>query len=120
MLIVWRGWGILAIPVFMCAILVCTKLCDLIAGPGYWNAHTWPTLVSIAVAGVALIGLGQILGDGHDLFFIPVKMLGGLCIAAFVVSLVVALVASTEPSPTPGAAKPTLVARPAGKMASAR
>jgi hypothetical protein len=111
MLIIWRGWGILAIPVFLCAIMVCTKLCDAIAGPDYWNAHTWPTLLSVAVAGGALIGLGKILGEGHELFFIPVKMLGGLCIAGFMVGCVVAMVASTEPSPTTVKTKPAAMAR---------
>lgn len=96
MIIIWRGWGIAAIPVFIGTLAVCTKLCDAVAGQGFWNAHTWPALVSLAVAGLALIGLGKLLGDGHDLFFIPVRMWGGLCISAFMIGTVIALTVGTE------------------------
>lgn len=96
MLIIWRGWGIVAIPVFIASILVCTKLCDALFGQDYWDMHNWPAFASIAVAGGALIGLGKLLGDGHEFFFIPVKIWGGLCISACMFCMVVSMVMKTE------------------------
>lgn len=104
MLIIWRGWGIVAIPVFMVCLLLANLLFNAVAGPEYWDTHTWPFLLGLLLAGAALYGVGSLLGDGHDLFFIPIKMWAALCGAAVMICVVTSFVSDGKPRPDRGSA----------------
>ena len=113
MFIVWRGWGIVAIPVIAVSMTLVSGAFTVLTGNSdYWSTHTWPFMFALLVAGAAVYGVGALLGDGHDLFFIPLKMWGALCGAAVMIGVVTSLVAKTETRPdSPVAAKVKLSTR---------
>ena len=48
---IWRGWGILVLLIVFLISLAGNLLCDLLAGKGYWELHSWPFASALLVAG---------------------------------------------------------------------
>jgi hypothetical protein len=88
-MILWQGFGFLAVLVPILAYLIVVKLMELAMGVAYTNTHSWPgalgTLIgAIGVAWLAKafdkpkrllmdVGTGQpvVMKPKHTLFFIP-------------------------------------------------
>jgi hypothetical protein len=53
-MIIWRGYGAVAIGVVFASSLVANLIANLIRGPRYWETHGWPIAVSFCVDAVVL------------------------------------------------------------------
>ena|ERR1700730_13879354 len=51
LMFIWRGWGILVLLIVFLSSLAGNLLCDLLAGKGYWELHSWPFASALLVAG---------------------------------------------------------------------
>jgi hypothetical protein len=76
-IIVWRGWGILALFIaagcFLTVELAVRALCQEYQ---YFQNHGWPKALASWIAAAVLWPVGRLMNQdegGHDLFFIPVQ-----------------------------------------------
>jgi hypothetical protein len=91
-MIVWRGYGILVVVIIFVSSLGANFLALTFGGNGYWETHSWPFAVAMAVAGAGiwlvdwvlsrqpgrtLIDVATnervVLANARDFFFVPMK-----------------------------------------------
>ena len=101
MIIVWRGWGILALLIWIACLGVSQLLTDEILGKGFYTAHMWPKILASAIPvpfiwlkGRALNGAPsseerQLFGPRHTFFWIAMEYWG---IILFIFGIVAAIV----------------------------
>ena len=106
MIIIWRGAGIIVLAIVFGCNLIAQVVCNVLAGTTkYWESHAWPLALGFVASGSMTGYLGWLLEQRgrrsvvdpasgktvmvrrpHELFFIPMKVWGGilLAIATFV------------------------------------
>lgn len=101
-MIVWKGWGILVVPLAAICIGPLVGLAETLIGPG---TGAIGAAVGLVLAGVLTYLLGTYLNkpvpgyhpqtgqpvmyrNGHSLFFVPVQFWGFIMLAGSVVALV--------------------------------
>jgi hypothetical protein len=93
MLIMWRGWGILALIVPALFFVAGQALADSVGGSGFWSTHASAQTLTLMVAGAALLWMGRRLnaeyhesqGNAprrHSLWFVPVEWWGVVLLVA--------------------------------------
>ena len=107
MILVWRGLGILVVVAAFASLVVTESVTEFMLGDDtYYQAHGWPRLVALFVAGAASWRLGTYLnkrpgrvlldkGTGHEvllkpdhsLFFIRMEYWGPILVLLGIVSV---------------------------------
>ena len=90
-MIIWRGLGILVLPIYFASIMLGSGLCDYLSGdPSYFNGARWPACLTALVTAGIVFALGRRLNrpvyimpnpgglpirvdSSHDLFFIKME-----------------------------------------------
>lgn len=85
MIFIWHRWGIVAVPLFVAALLLTQGAVDSIWGQGFYTANYWPKATAAVVA-AAIIGVaGFVMNRKHEtwstkhrFFFLPVEYWAGM------------------------------------------
>lgn len=94
-MVVWRGWGILAILILLLVSVLVEFSVDAIFGSGFYKSAVWPLPLAFILAGVAVFFAGKQLNSKrgkilidpetnqqvelkttHTLFWIPMQYWG--------------------------------------------
>lgn len=100
MIIIWRGWGILAIGIWLACLVLAQLIVDAVFHQGYYKAEAWPKLLVGAVSGVIIWCIGRAMnghpdsehrqnfGVRHSIFWIPMEHWGPIFCAMGIVMTV--------------------------------
>ncbi|KHG33023.1 hypothetical protein [Sulfurospirillum sp. MES] len=94
-MIIWKGWGILAIVIAIVCSVAMQLLCDAVFGAGYYRSSRWAMPLALLLASGIIFFVGQklnnkpgkvvidketneeyILKSTHSLFWIPLRYWG--------------------------------------------
>ena len=94
-MIIWKGWGILAIVIAIVCSVAMQLLCDAVFGAGYYRSSRWAMPLALLLASGIIFFVGQklnrkpgkvvidketneeyILKSTHSLFWIPLQYWG--------------------------------------------
>lgn len=96
-MIIWKGWGILAVIIAIVCSVLMQLACDAVFGSGYYKSSSWAMPLALLLASVAIFFVGQklnnkpgrvvidkatneeyILKSTHSLFWIPLQYWGAV------------------------------------------
>ncbi|MBU2119043.1 MAG: hypothetical protein KJ999_01270 [Gammaproteobacteria bacterium] len=85
MVLIWHRWGILAVPIFVVALLLTQVAVDANWGSGYYTANFWPKATASAVAAISIGLVGWLMNRKHEtwatkhrFFFLPMEYWAGI------------------------------------------
>ena len=102
-MLIWRGWGILAVVLGFGALVAAQSIVDAVAGRGTYSENSGLFGgVALVIGGVATFFLGRWLNDPkrnrvlvdkprNDLFWIPMEIWGGVLVVGGLVMFVVGM-----------------------------
>ncbi len=94
-MIIWKGWGILAVIIAIVCSVVMQLACDAVFGAGYYKSSSWAMPLALLLASGLIFFVGQklngkaarvvidketgeeyLLKSTHSLFWIPLQYWG--------------------------------------------
>ena len=101
-MIIWRGWGILALVIWIACLAVTQLVTDgVMRQKGYYSANAWPIILGSLIAAVAIWFLGRAMneaprsrsrrmyGASHSVFWVPMEYWGPIAFAGGVAVAIV-------------------------------